>query len=56
MFPVPYFSVPFSFYFDDKMYLVMITTSQWLTYIDIINKFLLWAQNYVQHVLVLLCY
>ena len=41
MFPVPYFSIPFSLYFDDKMYLVVITTPQWLTYLDIINKFLL---------------
>ena len=36
-----------SFDFDDNIYLVVITTPQWLTYLVIINKFLLWAQNYV---------
>ena len=36
--------------FDDKTYLVVITTPQWLTYLDIINTFIMWAQHYVQHV------
>ena len=31
--PVPYFSIPFSLYFDNIIYLVVITTSQWLTYL-----------------------
>ena len=33
------FSLPFSIYFDDKIYLVVIITPQWLTYLDIINIF-----------------
>ena len=40
-FPVPYFSITFSLYGDDKIYLVVITTPQWLTYLDSINKFIL---------------
>ena len=47
MFPVSYFSIPLSFYFDDKIYLVVIVTPQWVIYLDIINTFLLWGQNYV---------
>ena len=35
MFPVPYFSISFSFYFDNEIYLVVITTPQWLTYLYI---------------------
>ena len=36
-FPESYFSIPLSFYFDEKIRLVVITTPQWLTCFDIIN-------------------
>ena len=43
IFPVPYFLIVF-FYFDEKIYLVMITIYPSGSYIlKYINKFLLWA-------------
>ena len=38
--PVPFY-IPLSVYFDDKIYMVVITTPQSLTYIAIVNKILL---------------